>query len=362
MLKATLEFDLKTIDDLAKFKDDFRQEIIERGLDQPLEESLTTIQQELKTFVNEEVRERKHKQRPFEAQQGDIDIPKSEETILKTLFGINVDKFAQPENHADLGRSKIVFAHGSSNVGGTGRVRLRVPMRDGSTPGDHKIAATKFFNDSVYAMRSRQGNMNYYINPGVNVDNYVKVVCSTDTYDFETGEPITEKTKKRFDQYKENTAELENPHAEWTLKQGFVNDIPKKFLNVTAIVNEVKNGNIDRAREILNKRGATARINEIKGRLDRRLKEIQEKVDVAPDEQSYLEIIDLITNFKISKRIGKSEVTYTLTSSVSPSNKGTEKFLDVINTRISRWISVNQDIWFKKLVNKVDTLIKRYEA
>ena len=88
---------------------------------------------------------------------------------------------------------------------------------------DHFNKAKNFYNEALYVFTDGAGNTKYYANPGVDLSQYVKIVCSRETGD-------TQKSRNRFDTHKDRRG-----YADWALKGEVINRIYNSFIDVSGL-------------------------------------------------------------------------------------------------------------------------------
>lgn len=354
-----------TFDTFIKFKEDFRKDIIENGLDDVLIKTAEELRATLLNTVNQKIS--MNGQTPITGDnsttqqqtnglgQPTVDIPKSEEELIKYLTNGKSDpsKYNKSKDFSTLSESNIVFGYGSKGQGNANRVTLRMEIGADETVQSQYVKAKQFFEQSVFALPDASGNMNYYMNPGIDITPFVKIKCSVFTGD---GDAPTKKGMSPQQRFERNAQK--RGYADWTLKQEAVDVIRKNFINLTPILNYIKEGDYDRAREIIARVDKNDHLKPLKEQLDN----LETGANVPATTQSYANAVALVNNLKIIKKISEEDVTYTLISNFSEFDSKQVDFYEEIMNSIRGWTVINEELWYNHLVQKVDALIKLYES
>ena len=351
-------------DTFLEFKKDLRSEVIESGLDTAMMLAGKEVKDTLDYLVNKQIT--MNGQTPITSQnattqqqnalgQPTVDIPKSEEELVKFLTNGKSDpsKYNKAKDYTTLSESNIVFGNASRGMAAANRVTLRMQIDANETVQDQYVKAKQFFQESVFALPDAAGNMNYYLNPGIDLTPYVKIKCSTVTGD---GAGKTRKglnPQERFERAGTNKG-----YADWTIKQEAVNIVRNNFINITDVLNFIKQGDFDRAREIVTRVDKNDKLQPLKEQLDK----LETGNNLPATTQSYANALALINNLKIIKKITQEDVTYTLVSNYSDFEDKQADFFEQIQRAIRGWIVDHEDYWFNSLVKRVDKLIKQYES
>lgn len=352
-------------DSFEEFKKDFRKEIIEEGLDIPLQLAGKELKATLDYLVNKQIT--MNGQTPITGQntttqqqtnglgQPEVNIPKSEEELVKFLTNGKSDpsKYNKSKDYSTLSESNIVFGHGSTGQGTANRVTLRMDIGPDESVESQYVKAKQFFQESLFALPDAAGNMNYYINPGIDMTPFVKIKCSVFTGD---GDSKTKKGLNPRERFERNANT--KGYADWTIKQEAVDVVRKNYVNITEVINFIKQGDYDRARELIAKVDKNDKLQPLKEQLDK----LETGKDVPASTQSYTNAIALVQNLKIMKNVTPEDVTYTLVSNYSDFDSKQVDFFEQIQRAIRGWVVDHENYWYDSLVKRVDKLIKKYES
>jgi hypothetical protein len=342
MFEVTLKVDLKTIDDFNLFIKDVRKDIIENGLDETLDKSVEELRDSLKFTINEKIRGSTDPDKTKITEDlGDykLDMPKSDQEILKFLTGIDVDQIRKRKDFTSAVESNVAFIQDN-------RVRYRLNMDANENFDIQYKKAIDFYNKAIFVNVDSRGNLQYYVNPGIDLSTHVKVVCSRETGD-------TSKSRKRFDTHKNRRG-----FADWALKQDAVKDLVlKNFINISDVVDKIKDGNYSDAEAILQR----AKSNKNTSDLTQKISDLKTKKNLTPGIEAHNNIMSLVNNLKILKKISKEKVTYTLISNFDDSNPNNKDFFEEMRKAITLWSISNHNFWFATLVEQTEKIIQEYE-
>lgn len=384
-----------TFDTFKEFKKDIRKDVIENGLDVSLGLSAKELKAELQYLINKKIRMNDAQGASPSAKaivnglgQTQVNIPKSEDELLKFLTNGKVDpsKYNKAKDYTSLGETNVVFGHGSKGTSKANRVTLRMEIDPEETVESQHQKATKFFEEALFALPDATGDMNYYVNPGIDIAQFVKIKCSvlTGFDDIKTRKGLN--PVERFEKIKQNGQTF----AEWTIKQDAVDVVRKNYINITEILNLVKAGDLERASQVLAIVDKNNKLTDFKNQLDKlivkpdsnffkdeqgrwriksgsseggRFATIDEIIANIPiSTQSYMNAIKLINNLKIVKKVTQEDVIYTLYSNFDDFADTEIDFYSYIQKALRNWGVGQEDYWFNSLVKKVEKLIKQYES
>lgn len=352
---------------IMEFKKDFKHNIINTGLDKPIKASIEQLKMDIKFLINEKIRiipdDQKGVTTADENALGQpyINPPKSEDEILKYLTDGKTDlsKYNKAKDYTTLGESSVVFGHYSRGQDGANRVTLRLEISPDETVDQQYQKARTFFQDAIFAMPDGSGKTAYFMNPGVDISQYLKIKCSVFTGDGDI-EPLQGMSPKtRFEK------DRKRGYAQWTLQQEGVNKIRNNYLNLTQVVDLIKEGDYETAKKVLLSEARKGKIKETSKVIDLsdRLTKLQENRASLPlSTQSYANAIQLVNNLAISKKITDDTVFYYLVSTYADFANKEIDFDEHIQSAIRSWTALNEDEWFNKLVESTENLIKYYTS
>lgn len=269
-------------------------------------------------------------------------IPKSDETYIKQLLKIDLDKVRETKDFKTLISSNVVIA---KKFGENSFTTLQTKIKTADTFESQYRKALNFFNrkNLVYSIVDNNGNVRYYINNGFNIKDHVKIFCSTETGD-------TKRSRERF-----NLDKRTKGTSDWRLTAEGTRFIQNNFLDITDIIDEVKEGNYDQAQiEVDSKNLVNERLDELKESID----DVKNNENVGADVQVHKEIIELINNLNIKKISSKNSIKYELTSSVSGKVYSNTQTWFEIQKLMMIWKVSNYDKWIKVLENSIEKHLK----
>lgn len=360
MLKASLEVNLDSIKAFDRFAKDFKKEIIGKGLDEPLKESVSEIKKELKNLINNRIQKLDvtvtSEQTTSEPVEETIKA-KATKDIVEYLTKADINKHNPQDNYNIVDGSNVLSAQYSSGSEDPLRIDLRMAIAPGETLEEHYNRAIRIFQDSMFAIPNNSGDSDFFINTGENLEDSLKIDCSTltGTTDVEPKKGMS--PARRFKLDKRNKG-----YATWTLKQDFVRQIREnrtKFVNLNPVIESIKNGDMEEASRIIDKLPANDTIKKVKEKVSN----IVAGKNLTPDVENYTKIISMINNIKLQKIRKPKEVTYRLITTNVVDPQGPNKdFMSEIRKMLSLWLADKADIWFKELVKSTEDLIKRFES
>lgn len=350
MINAQIIADLKAIEDFGKFKIQIREKVIEKGLDSSVEGSLQKLKQDLNYLVNTRIKAAASTDNQKDALNNTkVILPKSDQEILKHLTGVDLDKINKSKDYSTPIKDGVLLVDNY-------RVRLRLPISPFSEFDEVFAQAKKFFNEALFVIRD--GNrVRYLKNPGIDISEFVKVVCSRDTGD-------TDRARKKFEHYRDSNSMSRQGNsdigrfAEWSLKQDGMRKIMDRnsgFVDMTSIIDKIKEGEIDEAvalaKNIQDKASGT--------RIVEQVQKLGNNEAVNPTTRAYLNVIQLIKNLKIVKNIYPEVVTYGLSSTIGEDVEEQDLYQE-IQKNITLWLIENDNIWFSELVKVAEKTIQDF--
>lgn len=363
IVEFTTNFD--TFDTFIEFKKDFRKEVIESGLDTPLSNSLDELKTNLKFIINEKVTSTPEeitgtnvkKQSVNDLNQNFISVPKSEEELVKFLTKGKADpsKYNKARDYTTLSETGMVFGHKNKGGDEANRITLRMEITPEETVESQFNKARAFFESAVFAFPQPGGKYAYYVNPGIDISQFVKIKCSTMTGHGDA-EPFTGMSPAQRFQRQTHT----KGYAEWTLKQDAVKAIRQSFLNVTDVMDLLKEGDYDRAKTVIDKIDKNHKLENFKEQIDK----LEARKDLPKTTQGYVNAIKLINNIRLMKKISTEDVIYSLVSDYEDfDSKGEEvDFYSYVLRALRSWVAENEEAWFNSMIKEVERLIKKYES
>jgi hypothetical protein len=235
-------------------------------------------------------------------------------------------------------------------------VNLRLPMSPADTFENQYAQAVSYYNNAIFAIVDNSGKVNYYQNPGIDMTQYVKVVCSNKPGD-------TERSRQVFDRYKDGTrpggressGKIQD-FADWTLLKDGLDKVKSSFINVTDVIDKVKEGEHSEAKAVLEKvsQRATASNN-----LAEKVDDLKDNKKLDPSVQSYNNIVKLLKNLKLEKSVKKDRTFYTLVSQYDENVEDYEKFQERLIREVRLWKIENEQSWVQELLKSIRKLVEK---
>lgn len=340
--------------DAMKFAEELRTEA-QVGLSDHIDSAVEDLKEELKTTVNNQIASAPAEQTGKDVRDQTLDIPKSEVEIINQLLNIDITKFRTDRGYStqvDSGvtvvtsRDKLKEKGIASDVSRmSSGVNFRMSMSEMDTFDSQFGAAQNHFNNTVF-MLEEGGKINYYINPGINLSNYVKVVCSR-----ETGN--TAASNKKFEKHR-----VRRNYADWTLTAEGLGVVKNKFIKLNDVVDSIKDGRYDDAIAILNSHKVG---NDKIQKVADEIKNIKTSKNLKPTTQAYVNIITLISNLKVRKTTSENKTTYSLYTNYGNELSDTEEqFLDTIKSEVFIWKITNEQKWIDTITKAVNRVVEKF--
>lgn len=350
-----IQIKVKYDKDLLDFND-LKQHIrrnAEFGADKALDKAVEQLKKTLLAIVNQDIKAFDPTAKgeiPASDVPRTLNIPKSKNDLIKHIFGQDLtqaDYFRKSVGSKTINDTNNVFVVDNK------RIKAWQSVNDGSTlAGDEGRFRQRLINGIV--IDKATGNM-YKLNP--NDVKGVKLECSKDT-----GQTVN--SEKKFEAYKNSSKvdrRKEGPTdrvAVWTVRQEDVDFMMRHAVSIDDIIEKIIEQDYDTAVALLNRANTKGEFNESL----EKIADLKQNKNVPTDVQSYMAILKLIRNLKIEKRINKASTKYTLFSDYDAAIDSNEKFTDSLRQQISLWLAVNQDNWFKQMVDQVTNALEKYDS
>jgi hypothetical protein len=339
MFKIILKANTKSIDDFLKFKKDIRKEVIEKGLDSRLSESVKELKSSLLTTIVSDIKYKKtyESQSDLEAPVIDVNIPRSQKEILNHLFDVDLDKLNRNKDFTTFGESKAVLIKDN-------RVILKIQESPFSTLNESYEKAVNFFKQAVFIDFS--GNKVRYLVPKENFDikKWVKIYCSPQT-------GIEGRAQRRFTDFQKTGK------SEWRLKQDGVKEFLRQSIDISEIADSVILGDYEKAEKLLRERPSLKNKTEVY----KKIENLKTNKNVNVHTQAFSGIVKLINGIKIQKIKTDKKVEYKFISTYSDISQNIDTLLSEIDRNLVIWFGAKTDEWFYTLVRKAEKVIKDYE-
>lgn len=360
-MKLDVKFDLSKFNLLEKFSKELKENVIYNGLDSTLNFSLSELKKDLNLYVNN-IRTTPYRiGEPVKEnglEQPSINPPKAEADIINYLTKGRVDltKYNNSKSFTDLAETGLLVGHNSKNQTAANRVTLKMNISSTDTVESHYTAAKKFINEAVFALPDANGNLKYYINPGYDLSEFVKIKCSTHTGD---GNEKPKKGMSPAERFQKDSTrkrkDSDSPYAEWTLKQDAVSFIRQNFIDLTPVIENIKKGDFEAAQQIaqaLDKKKATD--------ISDQLQNLKQNKNINEPIKDYKNVLDIINNMKWAKKLTENRVEYVLVSSAYSADKDTDNVYEDLKKTIKQWAAIRNRDWWIAIVKKLKRLIGKY--
>jgi hypothetical protein len=196
----------------------------------------------------------------------------------------------------------------------------------------------------MFVFTDNNNKVNYYLNPGMDLSSYVKVVCSTEAGDGKT-------STDRFDRI----AKHGSPHADWTLLRSGLDVVKQSFINITDVVDKMKEGDFDTASGVLQKVGQKS---QSVGTYTDKINDLKNDTKLDPTVSSYNNVVKLIRNLKLEKSIKKDRTFYTLVSTYDADSKDYQDFQQKLMSEVKMWKLANQQNYIAIIIKAIVTKLR----
>lgn len=343
----------KLISDLSKT---IKSEVIDIALDSELNKDLQTLKADLMTSITKELVSPVPVQ-TTDAGEEQVPVKKSDQEMIKHLTGVDLSKINKTKDFNTLAdgklavvqnkvKTKIDKSTGEPTSKMSAGVNLRLPMSEGDTFENQHSKALNYYNNAMFVFTDSNNRTNYYLNPGMDLSSYVKVVCSTEAGDGKT-------STDRFDRISKHGS----AHADWTLLRSGLDVVKQSFINITDVVDKMKEGDFDTASGVLQKVGQKSQAI---GNYTEKINDLKNDTKLDPTVSSYNNVVKLIRNLKLEKSIRKDRTFYTLVSTYDADSKDYQDFQQKLMAEVKMWKLANQQnyvaIMIKAIVTKLRSL------
>ena len=362
MIKLKFDANTEVVKDLEKLREEVRKDIVFNGLDERLASDVMKLKKQLLKVVNQAKQE---KVEPATADEPRITVTKSENELLKHFTGLDADTIRRNKDFSKLIEGKVAFVRRDANMIGddkapsrmTPGVSYRLDMGQYDTFESQHARAIDYFNNSLYVIEEG-GQRRIFANPGGHdLSRFVKVVCTREQGD-------TPAARKRFEKYRDGNGRDRNSNragfADWTLQKEGIDYIRKNFVDLTDIIEKIKEGEEDEAVSMIRRKGNRS---EPIGKFSEKVQNIKDRKNLNPTTEAYLNLIKLVRNLKILKRVTDEKVEYSLiTNDSSSTQESDDQFVDNIRNTIYMWEVSHQEKWVSTLLRKINKLLEKYIA
>jgi hypothetical protein len=354
MLEITLQAHLPSIEKLKNFVKDIRQNIIKTGLDKTLNEQVKQLKEELRRILDSKTQKVDNEQLELEQAEKDIRYSGSEEVVLEYLTGANFSKHNKAQTFSELIDSKLAVVNYFKK--GTPNEYMGVKFRTKTKTGDFDYDYNRLgesLKEATFLFIDSNGNKKYYKNPGLNLQKFLKVVCTTDT-------GVTDKARKRYDHWLDTKG-----YVEWSLTEAGVKYIKRNCPDITPMMYFSAQGNFDRAIESLHTNSKNIQQLQKLQELETKLVNLRDRKNLPKSAEIFSSVLTLINNLKIIKEFNTDKIlNYRLVSNYSAESDNKEflSFYEEFDRQVRTWIAFNSMPWFLEIVKKTEQLIKQYES
>lgn len=343
----------KIINNLVKT---IKSEIIDWSLDPELGKDLDALKKNLLNAITKEIASPVPIQTP-EITEEQVVVKKSDQEMIKHLTGVDLTKLNKTKDYNTLADGKLAIVNNKSlrkstidkNNGNppskmSAGVNLRLPMSEADTFENQYSQALNYYNNAMFVFTDNNGKANYYVNPGIDLTPYVKVVCSSEPGD---GKISTD----RWDRLN-----ALGRHADWTLLRSGLDVVKQSFINMTDVVDKMKEGEFDIATGVLNK--ITQKSTSTTSYTEK-ISDLKNSNNLDPSVNSYNNAVKLIRNLKLEKSIKKDRTFYTLVSNYDPNSKDYLNFQEKLTRETKMWKLTKQQNHVNTLLKAINTKLRR---
>lgn len=319
----------------------------EDGLDKALKISIAQLKAELLIIVNEKVK--------LSSEVGidtnvppQFDIPKSRNELLKFLFNEDLSKadfFKKSLSNNSVTDTSNIFSIKDK------RIKIWQSLSDSSTfNGEESLVKARLLKGLI--INAHNGSLFKLAPDDVKG---LKLECSRDT-----GQTIN--SEQKFEAYKGSEKMTRNKDsspaqrlAVWTVRQEDVAFMMRRAILVDDVLDQVLEGNIETAINLVNK---TKGLNDIVEKLN----DLREKKGLSPTLAVQQDLLTLIRNLSVNKIITKTATRYVLVSNYGNEADKDEKFAEQLRKQIGIWVLNNEDFWFKSMWESVVKALSKYDS
>ncbi len=350
----SLKITVKNLDKVTKLfaemKSKIKPEVINKSLDKILADDLAKLKTKLLTSVNNELKSKVSLQEK-EGKVEEVLMKKSDQEILKHLTGVDLASISKTRDFNTLADGKLAVvsnktlqkanidrlnSHTTSKM--SSGVNLRLPMSEADTFDNQYSQAINYYNGAIFAIVDNTGKVNYYKNPGIDMTQYIKVVCSRDA-------GPTDRSKDRWDKHRDKRG-----FADWTLLQDGLDRVKRDFINLTDAIEKVKEGEHEDAKNILNK---VAQKSNAASNITEKINDLKDRNKLDPSVESYNNMIRLLKNLQIEKSIRNDRTFYTLISVYDENTMDYQKFQERLVNEIKLWKITNEQRWIEQVLKSI---------
>lgn len=341
----------KLITDIRKT---IKNKVIDVALDSELNKDLQALKAKLMTTIAKEIISPVPIQ-TVDAVEEQVPVKKSDQEMIQHLTGVDLNKLNKTKDFNTLAdgklaivknkvKAKIDKATGEPTSKMSAGVNLRLPMSAGDTFENQQSKALNYYNNAMFVFPDNNGVTNYYLNPGMDLSQYVKVVCSTEAGD---GKVSTD----RWDRIAKHGSE----HADWTLLRSGLDVVKQSFINITDVVDKMKEGEFDTASGVLQKVGQKAQSI---GTFNEKIDDLKKDKKLDPSVSSYNNAVKLIKNLKLEKSIRKDRTFYTLVSTYDADSKDYQNFQQKLMHEVKMWKLGKQQNYVAIMIKAIITKLR----
>lgn len=362
---------LEKVENLFKnLSENVKPEVIDKSLDETLKKDIANFKLKLLKTLNSEMTSKVS----IQAEPGkteEVMFKKSDQEIIKHLTGVDLQAVSKTRDYNTLADKGLVVVSKKTlqkadldNMSGpptskmSSGVNLRLPMSQADTFESQYARALDYFNNAMFVIIDNNGKTRYLKNPGVDLTQYVKIVCSNKAGD-------SERSRQVFDRHRYGTrpdnrlsSGKQQDFADWSILKDGLDVINKKFIDISDIVEKVKNAEYseaqDRLRSLTNKIATNTDIG-----LAEKIDELKQGKKLDPTVESYNNVVKLVKNLKLEKTIRKDRTFYTLVSYYDENTKDYEKFQDRLVSELKMWKVSNEKKWVGVIVKSIVALTKK---
>lgn len=341
----------KLIADLSKT---IKTQVIDKALDSELSKDLQVLKANLMTTITKDMISPVPVQ-TTDAGEEQVPIKKSDQEMIKHLTGVDLSKLNKTKNFNTLAdgklavvqnkvKAKIDKSTGEPTSKMSSGVNLRLPMSQGDSFENQYSKALNYYNNAMFVFPDNNGRLEYYLNPGMDLTPFIKVVCSTEPGDGKN-------PNDRWDRISKNGTD----HADWTLLSKGLDTVKQRFINITDVVDKMKEGDFDTASGVLQSIGQKS---QSVGTYTEKIEDLKKDNKLDPSVSSYNNAVKLIRNLRLEKSTKKDRTFYTLVSTYDPDSKDYQDLQEKLIHEVKMWKLANQQKYIATMIKAITTKLR----
>lgn len=360
-------------------KTKIKPEVIDKSLDEVLARDLAELKKRLLTLINDDMKSKVVIQEQ-EGKPEQILMKKSDQEIVKHFTGVDLQNVSKTRDYTTLADGNVAVvsnktlnkynvdkmaANPTSKM--SSGINLRLPMSEFDSFENQYAKALSYYNQALVLIVDENGKTNYYLNPGIDMSQYVKVVCSREIGD-------TSASRERWYKHRDKRG-----FADWALTAEGVEKVKKNFIKYNDIMDKLKEGDFREAQNIHNHKSTKQGYNDSTRKLDsditqkvdvdktqkidtditQKISDLDNKTAVDPSVQAYTNIVKLIKNLRIHKEKFPDRVVYNLVSFYDENSQDFANVSEILKREVKMLKISNEKKWIRTILAHIIKLVKK---